>query len=61
MGKWSWGTFVAGATIGGAVGAAAGVIFGQHASNLLGSFVGVVDRKLSEAERDRIRFDLLQQ
>jgi len=59
--KKSWGPFIAGAMVGGVAGAAAGVLLSQHVGHLIASFIGVMDRKLSEAERERVRFDLLLQ
>lgn len=61
MTRKSWGPFVAGAVVGGVTGAAVGVLLSQHVGHLIASFVGVMDRKLSEAERERVRFDLLLQ
>jgi uncharacterized protein (DUF2062 family) len=59
--KKSWGPFVTGAVVGSVAGAAVGVLLSQHVAHLIASFVGVMDRKLSDAERERVRFDLLLQ
>jgi membrane protein YqaA with SNARE-associated domain len=59
--KKSWGPFVTGAVVGSVAGATVGVLLSQHVGHLIASFVGVMDRKLSEAERERVRFDLLLQ
>lgn len=61
MRKKSWAPFIAGTVVGGIAGATVGVLLSQHVGHLISSFVGVMDRKLSEAERERIRFDLLLQ
>jgi hypothetical protein len=42
-------------------GAVAGTLLSQHMLHLISAFVGVVDRRLSEAEREKIRFELLLQ
>lgn len=61
MGNRSWGPFLAGAVVGGVAGAVVGTVLSQHVVHLLSAFVGVVDRRLTEAERERVRFDLLLQ
>jgi hypothetical protein len=38
-----------------------GTLLSQHVVHLLSAFVGVVDRRLTEAEREKIRFELLLQ
>ena len=56
-----WGPFIVGVTVGGVAGAVAGTLLSQHVVHLLSAFVGVVDRRLTEAEREKIRFELLLQ
>ena len=53
--------FLAGALVGGVAGAVIGTVLSQHMMHLLSTFVGVVDRRLTETERDKIRFELLLQ
>ena len=53
--------FITGALVGGIAGAVIGTILSQHTMHLLSTFVGVVDRRLTETERERIRFELLLQ
>lgn len=61
MSNRGWGSFVAGVVVGGMAGTVAGTLLSQHMLHLISAFVGVVDRKLSEAEREKIRFELLLQ
>jgi hypothetical protein len=56
-----WGSFVAGAVVGGMAGAVVGTLLSQHMLHLMSTFVGLVDRRLSEAEREKVRFELLLQ
>lgn len=53
--------FITGALVGGVAGAVIGTILSQHTMHLLSTFLGVVDRRLTETERERIRFELLLQ
>jgi len=57
----AWGSFFAGAVVGGMAGAVAGTLLSQHMLHLISAFVGVIDRRLSEAEREKVRFELLLQ
>jgi uncharacterized membrane protein YfcA len=57
----AWNPFIAGAIAGSLAGAIAGTLLSQHTVHLIGAFVGLVDRRLSQAEREKVRFDLMLQ
>jgi hypothetical protein len=59
--KNTWSPFFTGALVGGLAGAVAGTLLSQHTMHLVTAFVGLVDRRLTDAEREKIRFDLLLQ
>lgn len=61
MRKKTWSPFIAGAVAGSIAGAVAGTLLSQHTLHLVAAFVGLVDRRLTDAEREKIRFDLLLQ
>ena len=53
--------FLLGTAVGGVAGAVAGTLLSHHAMHLLAALIGHVERRLSHAERDTPRFELLLQ
>jgi len=57
----SWVPFLVGAAVGGVAGAIVGTVLSQHTTQLVATVIGVVDRRLHEADRERLKFELLLQ
>jgi hypothetical protein len=53
--------FLLGAAVGGVAGAVVGTVLSQHTMQLIAALIGVVDRRLHEADRERLKFELLLQ
>lgn len=53
--------FLIGAAVGGVAGAVVGTMMSQHTTQLVAALIGVVDRRLHEADRERLKFELLLQ
>jgi outer membrane lipoprotein SlyB len=53
--------FLLGAAVGGVAGAVVGTFLSQHTTHLIATMIAVVDRRLHEADRERLRFELLLQ
>ncbi|MER3436277.1 MAG: hypothetical protein C4346_00830 [Chloroflexota bacterium] len=53
--------FLLGAAVGGVAGAVVGTLLSQHTMHLVASVITLVDRRLRESERERLRFELLLQ
>lgn len=53
--------FLLGAAVGGIAGAVVGTLLSQHTMHLVASVITMVDRRLRESERERLRFELLLQ
>jgi tetrahydromethanopterin S-methyltransferase subunit C len=53
--------FLIGAAVGGVAGAVVGTVMSQHTTHLVAALIGVVDRRLHEADRERLKFELLLQ
>jgi hypothetical protein len=53
--------FLLGAAVGGVAGAVVGTVLSQHTTHLLAAVIAVVDRRLHEADRERLKFELLLQ
>lgn len=53
--------FLVGAAVGGVAGAIVGTVLSQHTTQLVATVIGVVDRRLHEADRERLKFELLLQ
>ncbi|MEA2515156.1 MAG: hypothetical protein QOJ59_4645 [Thermomicrobiales bacterium] len=53
--------FLLGAAVGGVAGAVVGTVLSQHTTQLVATLIGVVDRRLHEADRERLKFELLLQ
>lgn len=61
MRKKTWSPFFTGALVGSLAGAVAGTLLSQHTTHLVAALIDIVDRRLTDAEREKIRFDLLLQ
>ena len=53
--------FLLGAAVGGVAGAVVGTVLSQHTTHLIATMVAVIDRRLHEADRERLKFELLLQ
>jgi hypothetical protein len=53
--------FLLGAAVGGVAGAVVGTVLSQHTTQLVAAMIGLVDRRLHEADRERLKFELLLQ
>jgi hypothetical protein len=53
--------FLLGAAVGGVAGAVVGTVLSQHTTHLIATMIAVVDRRLHEADRERLKFELLLQ
>lgn len=53
--------FLLGTAVGGVAGGLAGTLLSKHTIHLVAAIVGAVDRRLSAADRDELRFELLLQ
>jgi len=53
--------FLVGTVIGGIAGAVAGTLLCEQTTHLAASLLNVLDRRLNESERERLRFELLLQ
>jgi hypothetical protein len=53
--------FLLGAAVGGVAGAVVGTFLSQHTTHLIATMIAVVDRRLHEADRERLKFELLLQ
>ena len=53
--------FLVGTIVGGIAGAVAGTLLSQHTTHLAASLVNLIDRRLNESDRERLRFELLLQ
>ena len=53
--------FLLGAAVGGAAGAVVGTLLSKQTTQLVASLIGVVDRRLTDADEGEPRFDLLLQ
>lgn len=53
--------FLVGAAVGGIAGAVVGTILSQRTTHLVAALISVVDRRLHEADRERLKFELLLQ
>jgi hypothetical protein len=53
--------FLLGAAVGGVAGAVVGTVLSQHTMQLIAAVIAVVDRRLHEADRERLKFELLLQ
>lgn len=53
--------FLLGAAVGGVAGAVVGTVLSQHTTHLIAALIAVVDRRLHEADRERLKFELLLQ
>lgn len=53
--------FLLGTVVGGVAGAVAGTLLSEHTAHLAASVLDLIDRRLSDAERERLRFELLLQ
>ena len=53
--------FLVGAAVGGVAGAIVGTVLSQHTTQLVATVIGVVDRRLHEADRERLKFEVLLQ
>ncbi|HEY7030908.1 MAG TPA: hypothetical protein VH482_06260 [Thermomicrobiales bacterium] len=53
--------FLLGAAVGGVAGAVVGTVLSQHTMQLIAALIAVVDRRLHEADRERLKFELLLQ
>jgi hypothetical protein len=60
-GQEAWIPFLLGAAVGGVAGAVVGTVLSQHTTHLIATVIGVVDRRLHEADRERLKFELLLQ
>ena len=53
--------FLVGTAVGGVAGGLAGTLLSKHTIHLVAAIIGAVDRRLSSADRDELRFELLLQ
>lgn len=53
--------FLMGAAVGGVAGAVVGSLLCEQTSHLMAMLIGAVERRLTNAERDQLRFELLLQ
>jgi hypothetical protein len=53
--------FLIGTIVGGVAGAVAGTLLSEHTTHLATSIIKLIDRRLNEADRERLRFELLLQ
>ena len=53
--------FLVGTAVGGVAGGLAGTLLSKHTIHLVAVIIGAVDRRLSAADRDELRFELLLQ
>lgn len=53
--------FLVGAAVGGVAGAVVGTVLSQHTTHLIAAMIAVVDRRLHEADRERLKFEVLLQ
>lgn len=53
--------FLLGTAVGGVAGGLAGTLLSKHTIHLVAVIIGAVDRRLSAAERDELRFELMLQ
>ena len=53
--------FLIGTAVGGVAGAVAGTLLSNQTSHLVAALIDLVDRRLTDAERDKLRFELLLQ
>jgi uncharacterized membrane protein YfcA len=53
--------FLLGAAVGGVAGAVVGTMLSQHTMHAIAAAIAVVDRRLHEADRERLKFELLLQ
>jgi tetrahydromethanopterin S-methyltransferase subunit C len=57
----AWLPFLLGAAVGGVAGAVVGTVLSEHTTHLIATMIAVVDRRLHEADRERLKFELLLQ
>jgi uncharacterized membrane protein len=53
--------FLVGTAVGGVAGAVAGILLSHQMTQLVAALIGAIDRRLTDAERDELRFELLLQ
>jgi hypothetical protein len=53
--------FLVGTIVGGIAGAVAGTLLSEHTTHLATSLISLIDRRLNESDRERLRFELLLQ
>jgi hypothetical protein len=53
--------FLVGTIVGGIAGAVAGTLLSEHTTHLATSLIHLIDRRLNESDRERLRFELLLQ
>ena len=53
--------FLVGTVVGGIAGGVAGTLLSKHTVHLVAAVIATVDRRLSAADRDELRFELLLQ
>jgi hypothetical protein len=53
--------FLVGTIVGGIAGAVAGTLLSEHTTHLATSLINLIDRRLNESDRERLRFELLLQ
>jgi hypothetical protein len=53
--------FLVGTIVGGIAGAVAGTLLCEQTTQLASSLLSILDRRLNESERERLRFELLLQ
>jgi uncharacterized membrane protein YfcA len=53
--------FLLGAAVGGVAGAVVGTVLSQRTMHVIAAVIAVVDRRLHEADRERLKFELLLQ
>jgi hypothetical protein len=53
--------FLVGTIVGGIAGAVAGTLLSEHTTHLATSLIKLIDRRLNESDRERLRFELLLQ
>jgi hypothetical protein len=53
--------FLVGTIVGGIAGAVAGTLLCEQTTHIASSLLNVLDRRLNESERERLRFELLLQ
>ena len=53
--------FLVGTAVGGVAGAVVGTLLSEHMTHLVATMIGLINRRLTAAERDELRFELLLQ